>query len=625
MATTNETNTTNTAGMSDIRRVLAKASRRLWLIDALRIFAIVVTGVIAAALITRIVQQVFGLLLPWREIAVIAACATAVITLVWSWLARPDERRVAIALDERANLKESLSTALYITQTPMRPGADDASGWAAAVVETARHAAGSVRVSAAVPIEPPKVWPVPIAAGAVLALVWFTLGPIDVLGVHEERVAAAEAERQLQEVKAEAAENIKALEEKLAKAGAKDLLNELGDDANANMKEPGEKDVDAFRRTEVKKLTNLAERLEQMREGEKAAQMDALKESMRQLRQPGPGPMEEVARSMARGDFNKAQEALRQIQRELGDGTMSQEQKDQLKKQAENLAKQLEKLADQKDNLAKKLEQQGLDRKTAQELAEKAAANPEELKKALEQLQNLTPEQREAMQKMAKSAMECGEQCQGMAEAMSKMAQGMSQEGLSQEGMQGMEQMAQELSEMEMMQEDMQALDAAMDEAQRQLAKLGECLGGDCEGNGDQPGPGQGIGRWREGESRRVGQGSGGPGRGDGPSPDSEATDYTTEKVKANVKTQQGPIIGSRLVYGQQLKGESVATFAEAVEAGAKAASEAIEDMTIDREFQDPVKHYFGTLDAKVKAEKGKAPAPAPAAAPAPAPAPAAK
>lgn len=585
--------------MSQIRRVIAKAAMRLWLSDAMRIFAIVLTAALLGVLITRLVQQVFGLIMPWREIAYAVAGGVVLVTLLWSYFARMTERQVAIELDERANLRESLSTALYVEKS-----ANSNEPWSMAVLETARTAAATVKVGNAIPIQPPKTWPVPLATGAILAIVWFAVNPIDVLGKHADRVAAAEKQQEVKEVKAQAEENRKLLEEKLAHAKAADLLKEQGDQTALEPGKEIEQDPDSLRRAEVRQLTGLTEKLEQLREGEKAQQLDAMKEAMRQLRQPGPGPMEELARSLARGDFNKANEELRQLEEKLGDGSLSQEQKDALKQQMENLAKQMQKVADQQQELAQKMEQQGLDKKTAQELAQKAMQNPEDLKKALEQLQNMSEEQKEALKKMAESAGQCSQQCQNMGEALSKMAQGMMQQGLSQDGMQGMEEMAQQLSEMEMLSEDMKNLDAALDEAQRQLADLGKCLGGEegeCEGNG--------IGQWREGESAKKGKGSGGPGKGDGPSPDSEAVDYATEKVKANVKTQGGPIIGTKLTYGQQLKGQSVANFEDAIEAGAKAATEAMEDNAIEREFQDPVKHYFGKLDAKIRAEKGDKPA----------------
>lgn len=192
-----------------------------------------------------------------------------------------------------------------------------------------------------------------------------------------------------------------------------------------------------------------------------------------------------------------------------------------------------------------------------------------------------------------------------MSESMSEMAKGMTQEGMqNDEGLQAMDELSKELSDMEMMQSDMENLQAALDETKEQLAKLGECLGGrpgskdgECEG-------GPKIGSWKPGEGRKIGQGSGGPGRGNGPSPDAEAADYQVDKKKADVKNVGGPVIGSRLVYGEQIKGTSSASFAEAVQAAEEQAAEDINNHQIPREYQDAVKTYFGRLQERVKKDK---------------------
>jgi hypothetical protein len=113
-----------------------------------------------------------------------------------------------------------------------------------------------------------------------------------------------------------------------------------------------------------------------------------------------------------------------------------------------------------------------------------------------------------------------------MGEGMSKMAQGMTQDGLQQEGQEGMESLEKELSESEMLSEDMQNLDAALEQAKSQLADLGECLGGQCDNPGSNPGKGA-TGGWKPGESAgKQGPGSGGPGQSSGgASPDAVATD----------------------------------------------------------------------------------------------------
>src|SRR5207253_2555418 len=120
-----------------------------------------------------------------------------------------------------------------------------------------------------------------------------------------------------------------------------------------------------------------------------------------------------------------------------------------------------------KDELEKKLEQAGM----GKEAAKQAAADPASLQKALEQMKNMTDEQKQELMKQAKAQQSACKQCQGMGESMSKMAKGASKAGMSQQGQQGMESMSGQLSEMEMMAKDMDQLDAAMCEAKNQLAK----------------------------------------------------------------------------------------------------------------------------------------------------------
>lgn len=592
--------------MTEIRRVVNRAGWRLVFIDFFRVLAVVSTLAIAGLLVARVVQRLMALNLAWWTIALWTAVGTLVLTGVIAVIRRKRMLAVAQELDERAGLKEALSTALYIERV------DDP--WCRAVVQDANRTATGVRVSAAIPFEAPRFWPAPVCAAMALALAWFAIPQgWDPFGKNAVKIAEQKKVVELQQVKADIASQQDKMKELLAKAKV-EFTDEPAQNEGAE-KKAEELDPDALRRAAVKQLTDLADKLESQKEGEKAAQMEQLKEAMRQLKQPGQGPLNEFTRSLAKGDFNKAQEQLQEMSKQLAGAEMSPEQKEQAKKQLDNLAKQMEKLAKDSEQLAKKLEQQGLDKKTAQEMAKKAASgNPDDLKKAMEQAKNLTDEQKKQMLEMAKAAMKAQGMCDKMSEGLSKMAQGMSQEGLQQEGAEGMGELSQALSDAEMLSSDMQNLDAALDEAKKQLAQLaGECMGGDCEGDGQ----GQGQGGWKPGNSNKFGQGTGGPGKGNGASPESSPVDYKVDKTKANVKNQGGPIIGSRLVYGEQVKGEARAEFAAVVEAGQQEAAEAIEQMTIPREYHDSVKHYFGNLEKKVKETKPAAPAAAPAAKPA--------
>ncbi len=605
--------------MTDIRRVLRLAAIRLWMLDTVRRWSVFAAALLGTILVGRIVEQVAGFTFEWTRVApfvppggfysaallvavlaVYAVAAGLVLSGVWSLIRARKPAAVARALDERAGLKESLSTALYIERSN--------DPWSRAVVETASQKARGVNVPQAMPMESPKFWPVPVATTLGLVLVWLLMPKIDLSGKHAEQVAEIAKKQEIVAVKAEVQAQEKKLEDLLKKAKVEDAIADGENEGEGET--PKEMDPEALRRTAVKKLTNVAEQLEKMKEDEKAPQIEALKEQLKQLRQPGRGPLNDFSRQLSRGDFNKAKAALDEMSKQLGDAAMPPEQKEELKKQLENMSKQMEKLADAETQVAKEMEKKGLDKKSAEELAKKAAQGGEELKKALDQMKDMNEEQKQQMMEMAKSMMKACEQCSGMSESMSKMAKGMSQEGMQQEGAEGMEKLAAELSEMELMESDMENLDAALDEAKKQLAEMGKCLGGDSDKEGEGDGEPK-IGSWKQGDSRKIGTGSGAVGRGDGPSPDAEAADYTTEKKKANVKTGGGPIIGQRLVYGEQIKGESKAQFADTVEASVAEASEAIESKQIPREYHDAVKSYFGRLQEKVKKD---APAQAPAA-----------
>src|SRR5690606_5523459 len=104
-----------------------------------------------------------------------------------------------------------------------------------------------------------------------------------------------------------------------------------------------------------------------------------------------------------------------------------------------------------------------------------------------------------------------------------------------------------------------------------------------------------------------------------GVSPEAKQTAVNIDKQTSPTKLGPGPTIGSRLVHGDSVKGESVKEFAQAVEAGRQAAAEALDSMLIQREYHDAVKHYFGRLEARTRATTPAEPAaPAPSSEPAP-------
>ncbi len=595
--------------MNEVYRVIGAAARRLLVIDFIRALVWTLTGAVGAVILARLVERVFGLAFPWFApyggIFAWAGAATLVAAAVWTAVARRRVPVVARELDERAGLRESLSTALYAERQKNDP-------WCSAVIETARARAVSTNVRQAIPLAAPRQWPAPILGAALLALLWFTVPAFDVLKILERRTNEQQRVAAVTEVKRDLAEKQQKLDELMAKAKLELKEEEAAKLDAQKLNEP--MTPEELQRAAVKQLTDVSERLAEMKDGEKGEEDKAIRDKMAQLKQPGDGPLNELARALSRGDFSKAEEALQDLKNKIESGNLTEQEREQAQKQLQNLGEQMKKLAEDRKEMQQKLEAAGLDAEAAKELLKKMAQDPaaakEAMKQAMEAMKGLTEAQKQQLLEQAMSQCKAGGQCDKMGQSMSQMAQGMSPEGMDSEAMEGMAAMQGQLSEMEMSQQELQAMDAAMAECRAQLQALGECLG-QCEGEG------MGRSPWEQGSSNSRGNGSGGKaGLGnDGGMREDNPADYTSKKEKAKVKTGSGPIIGSKLVYGEQVRGESVAQFSEAVEAGEKAAAEAIESYQVPLQLQPAVKSYFGTLNEAAKPASVAPAAPRPPAA----------
>lgn len=580
--------------MSEITRAVRAAGRRLFIMEILR--ALVFSAFIALAFMTllRITQQLFGFSVDWRTIMILAGSVTLAGTFVWSVVARPRDAKSALVLDERANLRESLSTALSIG-TPKEP-------WAQLVVESARQKAATVKVAHAIPIEAPSRWHWPLAALLALGIAW-CLPTWDVLGRKAKRDEEVSRKQEIITVKQEIQDNKKKLDEMLAKV-APELKSEQSDPSKPEAQQPqaSVQKPDQLRTAEMKRLTDLAEKLQAKTNGEKGMQQDALKDLLNQLKHPGESDLNELYKNLSKGDFKSANEALEELKAKLAKGEMTAEER---KKLAEALEKLSEQLAKQSENaekdVAKALEQAGADPKQASEMAKQmSSASAEDIKKALEAMKNLTPEQREKLAKEIASKCNACKNAGKMSKSMKKCSGGMNQ-GEMGEASEGLSELGEQLSENEMSEQEIKEMQQALKECQSQMA----CLGGQCQGNGEGEAEGwkTQTGEWKAGDSNKMGGngGGGGPGKGQGDRSGSTATEFATERQKANVKAGKGQIIGKQYVKGETVVGASAAEYAEVVEASGKAAAEALSSGEVPPELRKTVQSYFGKLKEKAQ------------------------
>ena len=580
--------------MDDIRSVIQRAARRLFVIDLLGTIVLSAFVVLCALVLMRIAQKLFPTFeVDWTLAGLIGLGATMAIALIASLIRRPDENQVARTIDERAGLRESISTALCVDHNK--------DNWSRAIVTDASDRARRVIIRDTLPIETPKRSYLPIVAGIALLAVWWVPGT-DLMGLLEKEQQQQANQAQIEEVKTEVNNTEDLIEKIKAQTGVE--MESFGEETAPELTPESTEFVDPqeIARSAIKELTALNDKLQEQRNNEEGATFDAIKDMTRQLNAPQDGPMTEMARAMARGDFGEAKKQLEEMAEAIQSGDMSEEQKQQAAEQLDAMKQQLEKMAENRQSLEEQLKAAGLSEEQAQQMA----ADPEALKKALQDA-GASEEQAQQLSQAAQAQQRASDAASSMAQAMGQMASGMQQSNPDQMS-QGLDSMSGQLSNMEMMQQEMSSLEQAMSECQGQLGKLGECSGGgQGQGFGEDAKWG-GTGQYAQGNSQGFGSGSGGPGQGMGAGPDAQATDYMLKKERAEVNTtDEGPVIASTMVQGTQIKGESTATFSNTVSSATTQAAEAIETKRVPRKHENAVQNYFGKLDQKAKEASGEA------------------
>lgn len=580
--------------MHEINKVLSAAAMRLWIGNFFKGLVYVSAAIGIGLIGARIVEQMFGLAYAWTTVAYAAGGGALLGGIVWAIVVRPSKAAVARRVDEGANLKEVLSTALSFEKV------QNEDAWARVTVESAVRQARGVRVSRAVPISAPRLWPVPFALAIAFVIVWIAMPRMDMFGWKAARVA--EETRKLQIVQAKA----DVLDIKKIQEMTKDLGLEKDPTEPPAAEKPEPRDPEAIRRSALKDLTKLSERLDQLRNGEKGQKLDAIQNKLKDIKTAGQ-ETSELSKAMAASDFKAAQKALEKMKEQMSAGSTSPEQKQALAEQMDELAKQLSEIAKNKEQLEKAMQNAGLDPKTAMD--------PEAMKKAMEAAQNMTPEQKQQLQEMAQAMSQCQSAMDGLSKAASQMAQA-GQQG-DKEGMQqAAQQMQQQLNQMEQLKQEMDLADAAKSECQSKMAGMcnkpgdgnqdgqqaGMKQGGDCNKSGNSRGNpnAEWSASWCNGQGNRMdGPRRGGGGIGKGGQGDTAMADFAHDKKKDMGIKGDGPTVSQRLVEGDSIKGESRAEFVSVVSKAEQGASDAMEQNTIPREFHEAIKSYFGNLKKK--------------------------
>ena len=481
--------------------------------------------------------------------------------LLWT-LRCPRRMDVAIEIDRRVGLRERFSTAVAL--------ADQESGFAKAACKDAHKAAEHIAVVGQFPIRLSRRWLL-VGAAWVLALGVGQLMPeLDLFGWGERDRLEKQKQEDIRQVKTEIDEATLAIKATLTRLGDGELAAEL-----PAMEDVGlEREPEQMKRETIRKLGDVAESLRKMQGDNRLGSLEEMEKMLKGLRGTSGEMSRELSRSLAKGDFSRAAEQVRQLQEELVKRELSQNQQRELARQLKALAEQLQQLAERNEGLEKELEKSGLKPGLAK-LGEK------ELRKALQE-SGLDAEKIEKLMKKARACRSASSSCEGLARALAGC--GAAEGELAGDAL---AELAEQLSELESLQQEIAMLEASLAEIGRAVASLGKGAG--LEGMG-------GKRPWSEGLSLGESTGSGGPGKGRGPRETEASGDIATESERVKNAAKAGPVIASWYFHGDQIKGEARQGLTNAVQTARDAAAEAINENRVPRKYESTVKRYFGEL-----------------------------
>ena len=195
--------------MPEIDQLLRRAALRVLLVRFMRAMVVAAGLGVGLLLLTRIGEWLLALPVDWLAAWAGVMGVSLLGAAGWAVLLRPDRLTIAREVDERADLRESIGTALCVI------GGED--GWSRATVEQARGVSRRVVVRQLFPFTLHRSWLVPVV-GAVLFLLIGFLPQADLLSLLE----TAQAKEQQREEVAIAQEQVETAQDRVKEA-LKDL------------------------------------------------------------------------------------------------------------------------------------------------------------------------------------------------------------------------------------------------------------------------------------------------------------------------------------------------------------------------------------------------------------------
>lgn len=579
--------TVQTTVPSDVLRLIKGVRRRLWITRLLAGLQDTLFVVVVVLLVHALAAKAFPFVphgspfLIWFVSGLAAFWLVG--GLVLSRFGRLSDGAIAALIDERLELKDRFTTAIHCAHR------DDPFARAAlteAVSTVSRDGARQAVYARFTPRMPTGSLLIPVLG--ILVMIIYVAVPYGDLLKGENSTDDSRAleerfdnEQTVQAVLETIKENAALSEEMAALGQSLDL-----EDALAGKSESPE----AQRREALRRISDLERQLDDLVNGEQGKSMESFKRSMDSLSPSPDGKTTPLIDALKSSDFGEAMKELEKLQAKANDPSLTDEQREKLASDLEDLAKQLAEAAKDREALEEALQRAGMD--------PALAGDAQALEQAMKQASGLNQQQMQQLKQMMNAQKSSAQQCQNMSQSLDKMAQECKNGGQGQ-GMNGAQQM---LSQAEMTQQMLQAAKSAKS----------QCEGG----NGGKPGAGMaGIlpsqSKPMPTKSGPVGAGFGPQGNGGSGEAPLEESRFSTKYQKENVAVREGgDVISRQLVESKQpLVGESSVELKQIADRIVRSWEEGVQDEPVPSHLRDVHKHYFGELKKRIDAKRREAPA----------------
>lgn len=473
-----------------------------------------------------------------------------VINFVRTWLGRPNLNSAAMEIDRRFGLRERLSSALMLGPE------DRETELGQALTADAQKRAEQLDVRDKFHWGFHRGLLLPVLPALLAVGLWFAP-----LRQADEELAANKATvNPIANSTKPLIEQLKKKREEAEKAGlneAADVFRKLENKLNEL-----QKDAKLDTKQSMAKLNDIKQQLEKRRE--ELGSSDALKKNLQKLEKLEPGPADDMAEALKKGDFDKAAEEAKKLLEKMQSGEgLTKEEMQKLEKQMDQLEKALSEAAQAHEQAKQSLEQQMKQAEAAGDL-QKAA----QLERKLAEMQS-KDSQMQQMQQLADSLAQCKE-C---------MAKGDKQGAQDQ-----LQKMASQLQKMSSEDGELQDLDQLMDSLSQSKSQMAckKCGGMGCKAcmgskMGEMPGNGLGQGR----------------GQGERPEEENE-TDFFESRVRDEMK--KGDTVYGGKIGGENRKGATTAEVQQAVLSSIAEEPEPLDNQPLPKSQRDHTREYFNAL-----------------------------